>query len=159
MAGDWADRVERFWAEADATRPEAALEGMRRLVAERPPGDAAAQYEWASVHDLLGREAEAVPLYRAAIAAGLDEEREAQASVQLASSLRNVGDPEGAIALLRDLPPSATTGAAPQAFLALALLDAGRAEEALQTALLALAPTLPRYSRAVAKYAAALTDD
>ena len=129
---------------------------MRRLVEERPPDDADALFEWASVHDYLGREHEAVPLYRAALDAGLGGERRPQAVIQLASSLRNVGDPEAAIALLRDQPDDPLTGAAGRAFLALALRDAGRTDEALRVALEALAPTLPRYGRAITGYADAL---
>ncbi len=145
-----------FWASADDRNAERMLTQMRRLVEERPPGDADALFEWASVHDFLGRENEAVPLYRAALDAGLAGERQPQALIQLASSLRNVGDPDAAIELLRDSPDDTLTGAAGRAFLALALRDAGRADEALRVALQALAPSLPRYGRAVEAYADAL---
>ncbi|QGU28765.1 hypothetical protein D7D94_03045 [Microbacterium oryzae] len=126
---------------------------MAVLIRERGDGDPDALYEWASAHDFLGREAEAIPLYREALAAGLSGERRPQAIIQLASSLRNVGDPAAAIDLLEEHAPHAVTGSASQAFLALALHDAGRTDEALRVALRALAPTLPLYSRAVAAYA------
>jgi tetratricopeptide (TPR) repeat protein len=160
MTGNWSERVALFWASADDADPTAALQAMRALVAERPEGDEAALFEWASVHDFLGREQEAIPLYRAALAAGLTDGLAEQAVVQLASSLRVVGDPDAAVALLEShADPTSTTGAARQAFLALALHDAGRPTEALRVALLAIAPTLPRYGRVLAGYAAALTDD
>jgi len=44
---------------------------MAALVRERPEGDADALFELASAHDLLGREADVIPLYRAALAAWL----------------------------------------------------------------------------------------
>jgi tetratricopeptide (TPR) repeat protein len=155
---EWAERVEAFWSTADDTDPERMLSRMRALVDERPANDARARYEWASVQDLLGMEAAAIEDYRAALDAGLDEEHEAQAVVQLASSLRNVGDPGAAIELLQSAGESPTTGAATRAFLALALHDAGQTAQALQVALLALAPTLPLYGRAVSRYATALVD-
>nr|WP_240188619.1 tetratricopeptide repeat protein [Nakamurella flavida] len=132
---------------------------MQALVGQRPPGDPAALAEWAGVHDSLGLEAQAIPLYRQALAAGLTGPRRAQVVVQLASSLRNVGEPDAAIALLTSRPADPELGAAPDAFLALALFDAGRPAEAVRLALTALAPTLPRYGRAVRAYAEELTDE
>jgi tetratricopeptide (TPR) repeat protein len=160
MTSDWAEKVEAFWDSADASDPESALRSMRALVDIRPPGDAAALYEWASVHDFLGFEDEAIPLYRAALAAGLQPEHRARATIQLASSLRNVGNPGAALDLLTAPGPHHdATGAAALAFRALALHDAGRKSEAVQAALLALAPTLQIYGRAVARYASELTTE
>jgi tetratricopeptide (TPR) repeat protein len=156
MGTTWEERIERFWAAFDDTRPEAMLDQMRALLAERPEHDPEALYEWASVHDALGLEAAAVPLYRRALELDLDGPRKPMAIIQLASSLRNIGEPQAAVQLLQDLPADAGTGDAPQAFLALALWDCGREHEALRTALLALAPTLPQYGRAVAAYATEL---
>lgn len=129
---------------------------MRELVAERPATDPDALYELASVHDFLGHEHDAIPLYRAALTSGLSGDRVSQAVIQLASSLRNVGETGAAIALLRDSPTDPVTGSAAEAFLALALHDAGEHSEALKVALTALAPTLPLYSRSVVSYAAEL---
>lgn len=153
---EWSQRVEQFWKTADDDDVQGVLTSMRALVAERPPGDPAALLEWAGAHDSVGLEAEAVPLYREALAAGLDPEREARAVVQLASSLRNIGEPVAAIELLRTAPEHHTVGAARDAFLALALFDAGHPGEALQTALRALTPTLPGYRRALDYYASEL---
>lgn len=153
---EWSRRVEEFWETADDEDADAVLAGMRALVAERPVGDAAALLEWAGAHDSVGLEAQAVPLYREAMAAGLDPERQARAVVQLASSLRNVGEPQEAVELLRTAPAHPSVGAAREAFLALALYDAGQPGEALQVALRALTPTLPGYRRALDHYASAL---
>lgn len=153
----WDERVAAFWETADDDQPEAAIAAMATLVSERGDGDPDALYEWASVHDFLGREAEAVPLYRAALHAGLAGDRRPQAVIQLASSLRNVGEPEAAIALLSEHPRESVTGSAADAFRALALRDAGHADEALRVALKALAPTLPLYRRSIEGYADDLT--
>jgi len=154
---DWDARVAAFWATADDERADETIDGMRALVAERGDGDPRALYELASAHDLVGREAEAVTLYRAAIAGGLDPEHRPLAVIQLASSLRNVGEAAEAVALLEALPDDAHAPGR-DAFLALALHDAGRPTEALAVALRTLAPSLPEYGRAVAAYADELTE-
>lgn len=158
MNESWNARIDQFWESADESQPELAIEAMRELVAERPDGDAEATYEWASVHDFLGREAEAVPLYRKALADGLSGDRRPQAIIQLASSLRNVGEARAAVELLEDVESHSVTGDAARAFLALALYDDGRPDAALQVALKALAPTLPLYRRSLSAYADQLTE-
>jgi tetratricopeptide (TPR) repeat protein len=87
----------------------------------------------------------------------VDPDRAARLVVQHASTLRNLGRVDDAIAMLRDAPPHPATGAAPRVFLALALHSAGRRDEALQVAVEAIEPTLPRYNRSVRAYAADLT--
>jgi tetratricopeptide (TPR) repeat protein len=157
MSDGWDARVETVFANLDEDDPQRAIEEMTRLAAERP-GDPAGTFELAGVYDSLGMEAQAAPLYREAIAAGLQGERRHCAAVQLASTLRNLGHAEEAVSLLEEAPPDESVGAARDAFLALALFDAGRSGDALRVALRALAPTLPRYARAVDAYAAALPD-
>lgn len=130
MTASWDVRIDSFWASADDTQPEAMLRGMEALVAERADDDRDALYEWASIHDFLGREDAAVPLYRAALSHGLQGPRRPQAIVQLASSRRNVGEPAAAVELLERHPSDPVTGDAAQAFLALALRDCGRHDEA-----------------------------
>ena len=126
---------------------------MEVLIEERPADDAEALHEWASAHDFIGREEEAIPLYRRALEAGLGGKKRSQALIQLGSSLRNVGETESAISVLGQIPGDSVTGDAHRAFLALALYDAGRYDEALHVALKALVPTLPLYGRAVSAYA------
>jgi hypothetical protein len=152
---DWEDRVAAAWASFDERDEAGFLALMDRLAAELPDGDPAGWYERASARDALGLEAEAVPLYRRALDAGLPEQRRRRAVIQLASSLRNVGEAASAADLL-----SAELGAvsdelddAVRAFLALALADSGREREAVSVALTALAHRLPAYQRAVGEYA------
>ncbi len=154
---DWDARVAAFWATADDERADETVAAMRALAAERPADDPRALFELACAHDFVGREAEAVPLYRAAIDGGLGPEHRPLAVIQLASSLRNVGEAEQAVALLEAMPDDAHAPGR-DAFLALALHDAGRPTEALAVALRRLAPTLPEYGRAVAASADGLTE-
>ncbi|MBG6225106.1 hypothetical protein IWX63_001671 [Arthrobacter sp. CAN_A2] len=153
----WDQRVDSFWTgEFDESDPEGSIARMRALVAERPPGDAAALFEFAGVHDSLGLEAEAIVLYRQAIEAGLDGERATRVLIQLASTLRNVGSSAEAVAILESMPHAGGDDPARQAFLALALFDEGRHGDALRTALLALVPTLDGYRRSLTAYAGEL---
>jgi tetratricopeptide (TPR) repeat protein len=155
---NWEERIRGFWLEASDVDADAILGSMQLLVAERHDDDPAAIYEWASVQDFLGREAEAIPLYRRALVLGLDPVRRSQALIQLASSLRNVGETTEAIRILEGIGHDATVGDAGEAFLALSLFDAGRPGDALRVALTALGKTLPLYGGVVEKYADAIVD-
>jgi hypothetical protein len=78
----------------------------------------------------------------------------------MASSLRNLGQPEESVALLRAELEAGSDHLddAVRAVLALALTDVGRAREAVSVALTALAPHLPRYQRSMANYARLLVE-
>ena len=88
---------------------------MKRMVDERPATDPDALHEWASVHGFLGCCAEAIPLCRAALQAGVSGDRETQAVIQHTSSLRNVGEVQAAVDLLKDRPQDAVTAACARA--------------------------------------------
>ena len=156
MTETWDERVAQIWAEAEQLSDDAVLARIDALVAERDEADAAAAFEAASVRDYLGREADAAPLYRRALASGLDAHRRPQATIQLASTLRNLGRPDEALALLEDHlaeHPADEWTAPAAAFLALTLASAGREREAASVALVALSSTLPAYAGAVRRYA------
>ncbi|WP_425844363.1 tetratricopeptide repeat protein [Agrococcus sp. TSP3-2-1] len=154
----WEDEVAALWD--DASLDDDARIAPMAALAERAPVAAVGLFELAGAHDAAGLEAEADVLYRAAADAGLadaDPARAAQLVIQHASTLRNLGHIDEAIAMLEAAPPHPSTGAARDAFLALALHGVGRHDEALRVALEALAPTLPLYRRSVLAYAADLT--
>lgn len=154
---DWDQRINDFYEhDFDESDPQNAISRMGSLVADRPAGDAAAMFEMGGVYDSLGLELEAIPLYRAALEAGLEGERATRVFIQLASTLRNVGESAEAVSMLEAAPMSAVDEPARQAFLALALCDEGRYGDALRTALLALVPTLESYQRSLRGYAGEL---
>jgi tetratricopeptide (TPR) repeat protein len=155
---DWEARVAACWAEAPAMDEERLFATIEALAAERPADDPAAAYERGSVRDSTGRSAEAVPFYRAALASErLDAARRPQATIQLASTLRLLGELDESERLLRaELERVTTTPdehALPdqtRAFLALTLVAKGEPVEGAAHALLALAPHVTRYRRSIA---------
>ena len=157
--GNWERRVAALWAD-ETIDDQRRIELMRSL-AGAAPHPALGWFELGCAFDSAGYEAEADVHYAAATAAGLgtvDAGRAAQMVVQHASTLRNLGRVDEAIAMLQDAPEHPATGAAPRVFLALALHSAGRQDEALRVAIEAVEPTLPRYRRSVRAYAKALTE-
>ena len=157
---NWERRLADLWrtlddAEADG---DAFVTRIDVLSAELPPGDAIGLFERGAARDSTGRPQEAVALYRAALGAGLTGLRRRRATIQMASSLRNLGQPAEAQRLLAAelLQPSDELDGAVRAFLALALVDLGREREAVATSLTALSRYLPRYNRSLARYALAL---
>ncbi|WP_163543177.1 tetratricopeptide repeat protein [Occultella kanbiaonis] len=155
----WDERIAAFWKVADDERPDAMWAALDVLLAERPTADAAAAFERASLHDMLGEEHAAIPLYQAAMDGGLDAERQGYATIQLASSLRNVGRLDEERALLESVRSDDSLGAAARSFLALTLHDLGQSGEALRLVLTDHAPHVPLYGRALAEYAALLPGD
>jgi hypothetical protein len=153
------DRLTRLWGSMDRYQPDAFVAQVEALVSELPPGSAIAAFERASAQDSTGHSDLAVPLYRSALAAGLTGLRRRRATIQLASSLRNLGSAaEAADLLYAELPaPSDELDGAVRAFLALALVDLGREREAVGVSLTALSRYLPRYNRSLERYASEIT--
>jgi tetratricopeptide (TPR) repeat protein len=161
---DWETRIGDAWASIDDYEDrEVDFRAMiDSLAGELPDGDPIAAFERACAWDSTGRSDRAVPLYEWALDHGLAGYRRRRAVIQLASSLRNIGQVEKAIKLLeaeRSVDPvtvdnqTRTLADAISAVLALCLVDAGRGREAVSIAVAALAPHLPRYQRSMANYA------
>ncbi|RSM69235.1 tetratricopeptide repeat protein [Kibdelosporangium aridum] len=153
---DWDNRVAALWAALDDFDEAEFRARIEALVGELPPGDPVGLFELASANDSTGRPEQAEPLYRKALESGLSGYRRRRALIQLASTLRNLGHPSQSVALLtaeRARQESDELDDALDAFLALALVDTGRAREAAGLALAALAKHLPRYNRSLAYYA------
>lgn len=159
-SAEWEDEVAAAWARLDEV-DEHAFRDLVDDVATRAPDDAggAADFERACARDSTGRPDLAVPLYAAALERGLVGLRRRRATIQMASSLRNLGEPDRALALLEEEArrPDELADAV-VAFRALTLADLGRERDALALVLTALAPHLPRYERSVANYARLLTE-
>ena len=161
---DWESRVAAQWQRHDAMSPEGFVEAIDALAAERPAGDAAALFERASARDSVGIESGAESLYRAALATErLDSYRDARATIQLASTLRILGQlDESERLLVAELERRERAGGVHslqdelRATLALTYVAQGRAVEGAGLALLTLAPHLTRYNRSMAGNAAEL---
>jgi tetratricopeptide (TPR) repeat protein len=151
----WEQRVADLWAAIDDYEADDFVARIDSLAAELSAGSAIAFFERACAQDSTGHPDRAVPLYQAALERGLTGIRRRRAVIQMASSLRNLGDAEKAVALLTaELDESSDElDGAVKAFLALALLDVGREREAVAHSLTALSQYLPRYNRSLARYA------
>jgi tetratricopeptide (TPR) repeat protein len=154
----WEERLADLWKGLDAWGEAEFVAAMCRLTAELPDGNPVALFELGAAHDSTGSPLRAVEFYQAALQAGLSGLRRRRAHIQLASSLRNLGQPQQAAEMLSEelRQPSDELDQAVSAFLALALADLGREREALAISLAALSTYLPRYNRSLARYAVAL---
>ena len=130
----WENRMAALWDTFDDHAPDDFVAQVERLAAELPLQNSVGLFERASAHDSTGRPDVAVPLYRDALNAGLGGRRRREATIQLASSLRNLGQPGEAANLLSDelRASSDDLDGAVCAFLALALVDLGQPHRAVQ---------------------------
>jgi len=161
MTDTWQSRIDAVWQAAPDMAELDVVGAIDALVAERPEDDPLALFEAAGARDSAGLEAEAEPLYRRALELGLPEHVAPRATIQLASTLRNLGKVDESIVLLEAQlhahPADEWTGAT-AAFLALGLVSRGSEREAASVALSALADYLPLYQRSVRGYAAELLE-
>ncbi|UUE19199.1 tetratricopeptide repeat protein [Microbacterium sp. J1-1] len=162
MTKSWDERVDEVWAQASGEEVGAdTIARIDALAAERGPDDARAEFERAGARDSAGLPAEAVALYRRALTLGLDEEHRPQCVIQLASSLRNLGEYDDALAVIRAEEERSADGPYRDAVAtvhALILASVGRPAQGLSVALLALVPHLPRYHRSMTAYALEIAD-
>jgi tetratricopeptide (TPR) repeat protein len=155
----WESRLAALWMTLDQFGEAEFINAMRRITSELPEGDPVALFELGAAHDSTGSPKEAVQFYEAALQAGLAGLRRRRVKIQMASSLRNLGQPQRSAEMLFEelQQPSDELDQAVSAFLALALADLGREREALSISLAALSKYLPRYNRSLARYAEALS--
>ena len=150
-------RIAALWQAAPVDRQRLLL-----ALLDSDTDDPRLMFEWASALDAGGHEAQAVAAYETALRGGLREPHRHQAMIQLGSSLRVVGRPDDAVSVLTAVAAARPESAAAQAFLALALHDSGRGDQAVRLlleALVAHAADLEdrTYAPALLRYAAALT--
>jgi tetratricopeptide (TPR) repeat protein len=158
---DWERRSLELWSLLDDLDAEEFRARVDTLAGELPAGDPVGLFERGCANDSTGRADVAVSLYREALERGLDGIRRRRAVIQMASSLRNLGDPQRSVELLRAERERSSDELddAVVATLALALADTGREREAAGLAIGALARHLPRYNRSMANYARELVVD
>ncbi|CAH0166326.1 MULTISPECIES: tetratricopeptide repeat protein [unclassified Microbacterium] len=150
---DWQDRVDAVWDD-DTISDDERVRAIDALALERESEDAVALFERAGARDSAGAEMAAASFYRRALAAGLDESRRAQATIQLASTLRNLGRVDESLEMLkRERERGGVLSDEASAFYALALVSAGDSVAAASIALETLAPHLSQYRRSVTAYA------
>ncbi len=104
MTSNWQTRVDAIWARGDELGDQGVMDAMDALAVDAPD-PALALFERGGSRDSGGRPDEAEPLYREALALGLPDDERAQCTIQLASTIRNLGRPEESLALLRDADP------------------------------------------------------
>lgn len=158
MTDDWQERVDAVWSAATDENEAETVAAIRALAAERPD-DPRAVFEVAGTYDFGGHEAEAEPLYKQALDAGLEEPYRGRAVIQLASTLRNLGRYDEAAAWLKNTfadDPDHPLAEVANAFMALVLSSQGDDKAALTVALTTLSRHLPEYGRAVQFYATEL---
>jgi tetratricopeptide (TPR) repeat protein len=142
---------------AEEGRMEEAL-GVLRAALGECPDHAAANFAYARLLDGLGPEREAIPHYEHSIFCGLPREELQEATVNLGSSYRAVGEPERAVEVLRGGLMQFPENRAVRVFLAMALHDLGGYSEATGIFLRELAESssdqwVAYYGRAIAYYA------
>ncbi|MEV4540896.1 tetratricopeptide repeat protein [Micromonospora echinaurantiaca] len=163
-SADWEQRSAELWAAFNAAPDDWDAEEFRGRVGalsdELGPDHPVAAFERACAWDSTGHSDKAVPLYREALKRGIDGIRRRRSVIQMASSLRNVGQAEESVRLLTEERErgSDELDDAVSATLALALTSVGREREAVSIAVGALARHLPRYQRSMANYARLLVE-
>ena len=154
-------RAAAVFAAIDDYEEQDFLTTIDALAAELPAADADGLFHRACARDSFGHSDQAAPLYRKALdTGGLTGENRRRAVIQLASSLRNIGEAETALNLLeaeRDQGSDHLDDAL-ACVSALCLASLGRDREGLSVVIVALARHLPRYNRSMANYGKALLD-
>ncbi|WKE66989.1 tetratricopeptide repeat protein [Gallaecimonas kandeliae] len=157
---EWEKKEIALWERFSSYSTEAFLAHIEELVAQLPEGHPLVPFERGCAFDSSGYPELAIPQYREAIAKGISGLRKRRTSIQLASSLRNLGKLEESLSILEAelrSDPDELDGAV-RGFLALVLHDQGRKDEALLHSLQALSVYLPRYNQSLFRYAGRLVD-
>lgn len=141
---------------AEGRIEEARQHGLLQLVEH--PQHAELHYEVAGLHDNLGRETQAIPLYQKAIALGLSETSLRGAWLGLGSSYRSTGQYAEALAAFEQGQARFPDANEFRVFSAMARYNLGQHKEGMETLLRVLAettadPALVIYRRAMALYA------
>ncbi|MDU4187739.1 tetratricopeptide repeat protein [Aeromonas caviae] len=134
---------------AEGRIEETRQHGLLQLIEH--PNHAELHYEVAGLHDMLGREAQAIPLYQKAVSLGLGESSLRGALLGLGSSYRTTGRHAEALSRFPDAVEF-------KVFRAMTCYNLGRSKEGMETLLGILAttttdPALLPYRRAMALYA------
>lgn len=152
------DALLQAGAELEENGSEQAVIDYYRQLAAQYPDESQVQFRMGGAYDSAGYEAEAIVHYQKAIELGLSGDDLWRVAVQLGSSLRNVGDNDGALAILQKACVDYPDHVALRSFYALALTSAGQSQQAVVELLDVIVrhPTaLEAYKRSLRAY----TDD
>lgn len=153
--------VAAIFTAIDSYAEETFISEIDALAARLPANDPDGLFHKACARDSWGHSDKAIPLYRQALdIGGLTGEHRRRAVIQMASSMRNVGQVEAALELLlaeRDRGSDHLDDAL-VCTTALCLSSLGRDKEGLSMTLVALAKHLPRYNRSMTNYGKALIE-
>jgi hypothetical protein len=154
-------RAAAIFAAIDDYEEQQFIAEIDALAAELPVEDPDGLFHRAGAQDSWGHPDLAIPLYRKALdIGGLTGENRRRAVIQMASSMRNVGQAEPALQLLvaeRDHGSDHLDDAL-ACTTALCLASLGRDREGLSMVIVAMARHLPRYNRSMANYGRELLD-
>ncbi|RKS97644.1 tetratricopeptide repeat protein [Chryseobacterium defluvii] len=155
---NWEAQLQRIWLQFGKISNDEFLQKIKTHTARLSGSQAIVNFEMACAFDSTGYEKDAEPLYRSALQQGLSGLRRRRARIQLASTLRNNGNIDESIHILREEKAnySDELNDAVDSFLALSLSSQGEYKEALSLALKAISGHLPRYNRSLYNYANAL---
>ncbi|SDO96772.1 Tetratrico peptide repeat-containing protein [Actinopolyspora xinjiangensis] len=155
------EELDVAWQELESLSPGEFVARITKIVGSPGVPDEIREFQLACAHDSTGSPELAIPGYRRALEAGLSGYENRRAKIQLASSLRNIGQVRESVRIL--MAESTTEGDglddAVVVFLALALTDLGQEREAVSRLVHALADHLPRYTASAHRYADALNTD
>jgi hypothetical protein len=151
----WREKLDEAWAALATTAPEDFVRTIQGIVSDPDVPVERRAFELACAYDSTGRSDLAIVLYRDALDRGLAGYERRRATIQLASSLRNLGRSAESVEILVGEPTEVGDGLddAVVVFRALALADGGQERVALVQVLHALADHLPRYTTSAHRYA------
>ncbi len=137
---DWKPELDAIVGARHGGRVDSVL-GQLQTLAARHPNVAEIEYQLAWTLDVLARPAEAVPHYEKAVALGLAPNELSGALIGLGMAHRALGEAARAVAVLRSARTQFPDHREIDAFLALALHDAGESREAVRLLVEALCDT------------------
>ena len=97
---NWEQRASGAWASLDQRSEVEFLARIENLASELPADSGVGSFVRAASLDSTGHPDLAVPMYRQSLDLGLTSNRRRHAVIQLATSLRNLGQPAESVALL-----------------------------------------------------------
>lgn len=157
----WQQELEAAWDSLGTREPQNFLARVSKIVANPKVPEDVREFNLACAQDSTGHSDLAVSGYRRALELGLSGYERRRATIQLASSMRNLGQSQESVRLLAAERTDVGDGLddAVVVFRSLALVDTGQERAAVAALIHALADHLPRYTVSAHRYADAIIAD